>query len=120
MTEQIWANGMLIYWLVFGSVWGFILLVELLWYGKFWVNDNTYEYNPVIIKFMDNNNTDSAWVGFVVILGFCFVFAGGALWFICTPALFVIMIMFALRSFKRFQKKIHRALDQKSDVTHTH
>lgn len=122
--EAIYFLGCKISALFFGFIWVACLLIQLAFNSFAWIDDRDAELLKPFKGFLGKIDcwrpdmgdffTIFGGVGFFVVIAFTFV------WPVIYPTLIAYGILYSIRHFKRFQKKIKLAFDDKADKKHKH
>lgn len=122
--ELIYFLGCKILGLVFGAIWLGCLLIQLAFNSFAWIDDRDRKLLSPFKKFLERIDVWRPSMGdfFTIIggAGFFIILVSIFIWPIVYPALIVYGILYSIRHFKRFQKKIKTAFDDKSDKDHKH
>ncbi len=122
--EAIYLFWCKVFGIIGGTIALVVLFVQIAYLCYRWINDEDFKIFPQIEKLMIKIGNDGYydhgefwmfWFGIVcVAVGFAFT------WPIVIPGLLTYGCLYSIRHFKRFQKKIKKALGDKADKKHKH
>jgi hypothetical protein len=113
---EIYEFGRAITFLVLGAVWFCCVLMQVFCSVKDWINDDSFKAVGVFKGHFD----ESGFLAMCSFLAILVIWIIAMIWPISIPLAIASLIIYYLREFIRFKKKIKTALDDKSDVGHEH
>ncbi len=117
--EGLYWTGVMYVGHILGVAYGIYVLSFLSYWAYLWVNDKRFSDSWIAMKMGDLGwSTDNLFAFFVlgsVLMGVLALF-----WPLTLAISIIATILHSLRGFVRFQKKVDKALDGKSNTDHAH
>lgn len=99
---------------ILGLLWLFNIIAQLVFLSIKWINDDKSEDCRFWAKEVFGLKKDPFDLGMMTYFGFAIVvFSSILVWPLIYPAIIVFVILYGLRGFVRFKKKVNKALEDK-------
>jgi hypothetical protein len=115
MIEVIYQLGFISSLAFLGIIFISCLFAQLSYSAYHWVNDKKCERLGLFKKITFTND-----LALVFVMCFVIVIVASLAWPLAYPGIIIFGILCAIRKFKRFQKKVTSAFNDKADKKHTH
>jgi UDP-N-acetylmuramyl pentapeptide phosphotransferase/UDP-N-acetylglucosamine-1-phosphate transferase len=113
MIEAIYQLGLFSSLIFLGAIWLTIVLAQLTSNAYNWVNDVKCKPITDSIPFMGDPPA-------LIIGGVIIVIIVGVVWPLAYPCFLIFGILYTIRKFRRFQKRVESAFSGKANKKHTH